>query len=55
MVLPFESHSITFDEVTYAVDMPQVIKKQNKPFEILAFTVLKNYQTLAGNEEPRSC
>ncbi|KAK7245301.1 hypothetical protein RIF29_40140 [Crotalaria pallida] len=23
MVLPFEPHSITFDEVTYAVDMPQ--------------------------------
>ncbi|PNX70163.1 pleiotropic drug resistance protein, partial [Trifolium pratense] len=25
MVLPFEPHSITFDEVTYSVDMPQVI------------------------------
>ncbi|QHN85763.1 hypothetical protein HN51_040080 [Arachis hypogaea] len=26
MVLPFEPHSITFDEVTYAVDMPQAMK-----------------------------
>jgi hypothetical protein len=25
MVLPFEPHCITFDEVTYSVDMPQVI------------------------------
>ena len=25
MVLPFEPHSITFDEVTYCVDMPQVM------------------------------
>jgi hypothetical protein len=25
MVLPFEPHSITFDEVTYSVDMPQVM------------------------------
>lgn len=24
MVLPFEPHSITFNEVTYSVDMPQV-------------------------------
>ena len=24
MVLPFEPHSITFDEVVYSVDMPQV-------------------------------
>ncbi|GKV35777.1 hypothetical protein SLEP1_g43996 [Rubroshorea leprosula] len=28
MVLPFEPHSITFDEITYAVDMPQEMKKQ---------------------------
>ncbi|XP_022634879.1 pleiotropic drug resistance protein 1-like [Vigna radiata var. radiata] len=28
MVLPFESHSITFDEVTYAVDMPQEMRNQ---------------------------
>ncbi|KAJ4718242.1 Pleiotropic drug resistance ABC transporter [Melia azedarach] len=28
MVLPFEPHSITFDEVTYAVDMPQEMKLQ---------------------------
>ena len=28
MILPFEPHSITFDEVTYAVDMPQVMQKQ---------------------------
>jgi hypothetical protein len=25
MVLPFEPHSITFDNVVYSVDMPQVI------------------------------
>lgn len=25
MVLPFEPHSITFDDIRYAVDMPQVI------------------------------
>ena len=24
MVLPFEPHSITFDEIVYSVDMPQV-------------------------------
>lgn len=24
MVLPFEPHSITFDDVVYSVDMPQV-------------------------------
>jgi len=30
MVLPFEPHSITFDEVSYSVDMPQVIYKPNK-------------------------
>ncbi|MCD7463337.1 transcription factor [Datura stramonium] len=28
MVLPFEPHSITFDEVTYSVDMPQEMKYQ---------------------------
>ncbi|GMI78069.1 pleiotropic drug resistance 12, ATP-binding cassette G40, PLEIOTROPIC DRUG RESISTANCE 12 [Hibiscus trionum] len=28
MVLPFEPHSITFDEVIYSVDMPQEIKEQ---------------------------
>ncbi|XP_015972150.1 pleiotropic drug resistance protein 1-like [Arachis duranensis] len=27
MVLPFEPHFITFDEVTYAVDMPQEMRK----------------------------
>lgn len=25
MVLPFEPHSITFDEIVYSVDMPQVL------------------------------
>jgi hypothetical protein len=24
MVLPFEQHTLTFDEITYSVDMPQV-------------------------------
>ncbi|KAJ7962917.1 Pleiotropic drug resistance protein 1 [Quillaja saponaria] len=28
MVLPFQQHSITFDEVTYSVDMPQEMKDQ---------------------------
>ncbi|KAL2591003.1 hypothetical protein AAZV13_13G319600 [Glycine max] len=28
MVLPFEPHSITFDEVIYSVDMPQEMKEQ---------------------------
>ncbi|XP_057438482.1 pleiotropic drug resistance protein 1-like [Lotus japonicus] len=28
MVLPFEPHSITFDEVTYAVDMPQEMRNR---------------------------
>ncbi|KAK8473550.1 hypothetical protein PHAVU_001G166400 [Phaseolus vulgaris] len=28
MVLPFEPHSITFDDVTYAVDMPQEMRNQ---------------------------
>ena len=30
MVLPFEPHSITFDEIRYAVDMPQVSWKDYK-------------------------
>jgi hypothetical protein len=30
MILPFEPQHITFDELTYSVDMPQVIYKQNK-------------------------
>ncbi|CAJ2632863.1 unnamed protein product [Trifolium pratense] len=29
MVLPFEPHSITFDEVTYSVDMPQEMKNRD--------------------------
>ncbi|XP_030526171.1 pleiotropic drug resistance protein 1-like isoform X2 [Rhodamnia argentea] len=28
MVLPFEQHSITFNEITYSVDMPQEMKNQ---------------------------
>ncbi|KAI6694839.1 hypothetical protein NL676_022549 [Syzygium grande] len=28
MVLPLEQHSITFDEITYSVDMPQKMKNQ---------------------------
>ncbi|KAL1818654.1 hypothetical protein ACET3Z_013523 [Daucus carota] len=28
MVLPFEPHSITFDDITYSVDMPQQLKEQ---------------------------
>ncbi|KAK3411032.1 hypothetical protein EUGRSUZ_J03047 [Eucalyptus grandis] len=29
MVLPFEQHSITFDEIKYSVDMPQEMKSQS--------------------------
>ncbi|GMI82038.1 pleiotropic drug resistance 12, ATP-binding cassette G40, PLEIOTROPIC DRUG RESISTANCE 12 [Hibiscus trionum] len=28
MVLPFEPHSLTFDDIAYSVDMPQEMKKQ---------------------------
>ncbi|GAB4850127.1 transcription factor [Ancistrocladus abbreviatus] len=28
MALPFEPHSLTFDEIRYSVDMPQAMKKQ---------------------------
>ncbi|KAI7986390.1 Pleiotropic drug resistance protein 1 [Camellia lanceoleosa] len=28
MILPFEQHSITFDEIKYSVDMPQEMKEQ---------------------------
>ncbi|KAB2636440.1 pleiotropic drug resistance protein 1-like [Pyrus ussuriensis x Pyrus communis] len=31
MVLPFEPHSITFDDITYSVDMPQEMKNQGVP------------------------
>ncbi|BFG42849.1 hypothetical protein CerSpe_291230 [Prunus speciosa] len=31
MVLPFEPYSITFDEITYSVDMPQEMKNQGVP------------------------
>lgn len=33
MVLPFEPHSITFDEITYSVDMPRVIILSYEKFE----------------------
>uniref|UniRef100_A0A5B6YJY6 Putative pleiotropic drug resistance protein 1-like n=1 Tax=Davidia involucrata TaxID=16924 RepID=A0A5B6YJY6_DAVIN len=31
MILPFEQHSITFDDVKYSVDMPQEMKDQGTP------------------------
>ncbi|KAL3726504.1 hypothetical protein ACJRO7_031406 [Eucalyptus globulus] len=31
MVLPFEPHSITFDEITYSVDMPREMTNQGAP------------------------
>ncbi|PRQ25688.1 putative pleiotropic drug resistance protein PDR/CDR [Rosa chinensis] len=31
MVLPFEPYSITFDEISYSVDMPQEMKNQGVP------------------------
>ncbi len=34
MVLPFEPHSMTFDDLTYSVDMPQVIYIQMKRVHI---------------------
>lgn len=34
-VLPFEPHSITFDEVIYSVDMPQVTSQE--------FLLISNY------------
>ncbi|KAK3416804.1 hypothetical protein EUGRSUZ_H02564 [Eucalyptus grandis] len=35
MVLPFEPHSITFDKITYSVDMPREMKNQGAPEERL--------------------
>ena len=29
MVLPFDQHSITFDDIIYSVDMPQVTQVIN--------------------------
>jgi len=37
MVLPFEPHSITFDDVTYSVDMPVVMWKQKNKLKRLVF------------------
>lgn len=34
MVLPFEPHSLTFDGITYSVDMPQVIDFHENTVEI---------------------
>ncbi|XP_050286374.1 pleiotropic drug resistance protein 1-like [Quercus robur] len=31
MILPFKPHSITFDDITYSVDMPQEMKNQGVP------------------------
>lgn len=39
MILPFEPHSLTFNEIIYAVDMPQVIYKSNDPILELNFLV----------------
>ena len=35
MVLPFEPHSITFDDIIYSVDMPQVLNECLKLFIVL--------------------
>ena len=32
MILPFEPHSITFDDIKYSVDMPQVIGEVKNHF-----------------------
>lgn len=45
MVLPFEPHSLTFDDVTYSVDMPQVtiIWKPRGIFQKLDHILIKYY------------
>jgi hypothetical protein len=61
MVLPFEPHSITFDDVIYSVDMPQVSKFSKKKI-IPCFDVIftEREQTdhlvlkISGNENSRS-
>jgi hypothetical protein len=61
MVLPFEPHSITFDDVIYSVDMPQVSKFSKKKI-IPCFHVIftEREQTdhlvlkISGNENSRS-
>jgi len=38
MVLPFEPHSITFDEIVYSVDMPQVNHSPCYKFSIWVYS-----------------
>ncbi|KAJ0522528.1 putative ABC-type D-allose transporter [Helianthus annuus] len=47
MILPFEPHSITFDDIKYSVDMPQEMKDQGVTDERLV--LLKN---LSGSFRP---
>ena len=48
MVLPFEPHSITFDDIIYSVDMPQVLKLV---FEIVyCFNIQIEYTVLYVNK-----
>ena len=44
MVLPFDQHSITFDDIIYSVDMPQVTQSHKylklKKFLVVAFKLI---------------
>ena len=42
MVLPFEQHTLTFDEITYSVDMPQVA--------LLNCHLLKKFKLIENNK-----
>jgi hypothetical protein len=56
MVLPFEPHSITFDELTYSVDMPQVSRNRiNIEYQSIFYeiTISNTCTELAGNEKWR--
>ncbi|KAK1363012.1 hypothetical protein POM88_038573 [Heracleum sosnowskyi] len=47
MVLPFEPHSITFDEIKYSVDMPQEMKEQGISEEKLMLLKGHGYDCLS--------
>lgn len=40
MILPFEQHSIAFEDITYSVDMPKVMN-QNQTILLLGKTKLQ--------------
>ena len=55
MILPFEPHSISFDDITYAVDMPKVISEEEVFNYTLFFTLISPILSTehSGNEESR--